>query len=138
MGYFSELDLKRQEEYKEQSYPSFEEQLLWRCEALKNRYRKMVMTDAPFSGEDRFSREDYLYAPIKYFETITDVFRAMEIAEEYAGLGHESESAKKTRETKKESSLPFVNIGVKGGYYDGYRFPDVFKKRHAKGPLPSA
>ena len=38
--------------------------------------------DAPASGDDYFTTDDYRYAPIHYFKTICDVWRAMEIAKE--------------------------------------------------------
>ena len=82
MGYFSELDLIAKEEYADPSYHGFEEQLLWRYEDLKDRYRELLDSGAPTSGDDYFNRDDYRYAPIEYFTTLTDVYRAMEIAKE--------------------------------------------------------
>ena len=82
MGYFSELDLTRKTEYVDRSYHGFEEQLLWRYEDLKNRYQELLNSDAPTSGDDYFSKDDYRYVPIEYFVTLADVYRAMEIAKE--------------------------------------------------------
>ena len=82
MGYFSGLDLIAKEEYSDQSYHGFEEQLLWRYEDLKDRYQALLNIDAPTSGDDYFSKDDYRYAPIEYFTTLADVYRAMEIAKE--------------------------------------------------------
>lgn len=82
MGYFSELDLTRKTEYVDRSYHGFEEQLLWRYEDLKNRYQALLNSDAPTSGDDYFSKDDYRYVPIEYFVTLADVYRAMEIAKE--------------------------------------------------------
>lgn len=82
MGYFSELDLIAKEEYADRSYHGFEEQLLWRYEDLKDRYRELLDSGAPTSGDDYFSKDDYRYAPIDYFTTLSDVYRAMEIARE--------------------------------------------------------
>ena len=82
MGYFSELDLTRKTEYVDRSYHGFEEQLLWRYEDLKNRYQALLNSDAPKSGDDYFSKDDYRYVPIEYFVTLADVYRAMEIAKE--------------------------------------------------------
>ena len=82
MGYFSELDLKIKEEYIDRSYSGFEKNLLWRYEDLKDRYLELLDIDAPTSGDDYFTTDDYRYAPIHYFETIRDVWRAMEIAKE--------------------------------------------------------
>ena len=52
MGYFSELDLIAKEEYADPSYHGFEEQLLWRYEDLKDRYRELLDSGAPTSGDD--------------------------------------------------------------------------------------
>lgn len=82
MGYFSELDITRKEEYADQSYHGFEDQLLWRYEDLRDRYFTLLDSDAPCIGDDYFSADDYRYAPIEYFETINDVYCAMEIAKE--------------------------------------------------------
>lgn len=82
MGYFSELDIAAREESVDRSYHGFEEQLLWRYEDLKDRYRELLNMDAPINGDDYFSRNDYRYAPVEYFTTVEDVYRAMEIAKE--------------------------------------------------------
>ena len=82
MGYFSELDLTKKEEYIDRSYHGFEEQLLWRYEDLRDRYFTLLDSDAPCASDVYFSRDDYRYAPIEYFETINDVYLAMEIAKE--------------------------------------------------------
>ena len=82
MGYFSELDLTRKTEYGDRSYHGFEDQLLWRYEDLKDRYLELLDIDAPISGDDCFTTDDYRYAPIYCFKTIRDVWRAMEIAKE--------------------------------------------------------
>ena len=82
MGYFSELDLTRKTEYGDRSYHGFEDQLLWRYEDLKDRYLELLDIDAPISGDDCFTTDDYRYAAIHCFKTIRDVWRAMEIAKE--------------------------------------------------------
>ena len=82
MGYFSKSDLTHKEKYIDQSYHGFEEQLLWRYEDLKDRYRELLDSDASVNGDDRFTRNDYRYYPISYFTTVEDVYRAMEIARE--------------------------------------------------------
>ena len=82
MGYFSGLDLIAKEEYSDQSYHGFEEQLLWRYEDLKDRYQALLNIDAPACGDDYFSKDDYRYAPIEYFTTLADVYHAMEFARE--------------------------------------------------------
>ena len=82
MGYFSELDLISRENYTDRSYHGFEEQLLWRYEDLKERYSLLSREGAPINGDDYFSKNDYRYAPIECFNTLSDVCRAMEIAKE--------------------------------------------------------
>ena len=82
MGYFSENQIAIQDKYSDQSYHGFEEQLRWRYEDLKDRYRELLDVDAPVCGDDYFTTDDYRYAPIQCFKTIRDVWRAMEIAKE--------------------------------------------------------
>ena len=80
MGYFSKLNLSMQENDIDRSYPSFEDQLLWRYEELKNRYMELMEVDAPIVGDDYFNSDDYRYAPVEYFKTLGDVYSAIEIA----------------------------------------------------------
>ena len=82
MGYFSELDLINRENYIDRSYHGFKEQLLWHYEDLKERYSLLSREGAPMHGDDYFSKNDYRYAPIECFNTLSDVYRAMEIAKE--------------------------------------------------------
>jgi hypothetical protein len=82
VGYFSELDLTRKTEYVDRSYHGFEEQLLWRYEDLKNRYQALLNSGAPTSDDNYFNKDDYRYASVDYFTTLSDVYRAMEIARE--------------------------------------------------------
>ena len=82
MEYFSELDLINRENYTDRSYHGFEEQLLWRYEDLKERYSLLSREGAPMHGDDYFSKNDYRYSPIDCFNTLSDVYRAMEIAKE--------------------------------------------------------
>ena len=82
MGYFSEFDLTNRENYIDRSYHGFEEQLLWRYEDLKERYSRLLRVNAPLHGDDYFSKNDYRYSPIDCFNTLSDVYRAMEIVKE--------------------------------------------------------
>ncbi|MBQ5390196.1 MAG: hypothetical protein IIU58_04735 [Clostridia bacterium] len=82
MGYFSENQIELQDEYSDQSYHGFEEQLRWRYENLRDRHRELLDVDAPACGDDYFSKDDYRYAPIEYFTTLADVYHAMGIAKE--------------------------------------------------------
>ena len=82
MGYFSELDLEMREMREYAGYASFEDQLCARYEDLKDRYLKMRYSDAPLVGENRYSRDDYRYAPVETFRTLSDVYSAMEVVKE--------------------------------------------------------
>ena len=82
MGCFSEFDLINRENYIDRSYHGFEEQLLWRYEDLKERYSRLLRVNAPVHGDDYFNKNDYRYSPIDCFNTLSDVYRAMEIAKE--------------------------------------------------------
>ena len=82
MGYFSEQQIIPPEKDKDQSYYGFEEQLIWRYDDLKERYFELLDMDAPRSGDDLFTPDDYRYAPIRCFKTLRDVWCAMEIAKE--------------------------------------------------------
>ncbi len=82
MGYFSENQIELQNKYSDQSYHGFEDQLLWRYEDLKDRYLELLDMDAPVSGDDCFTTDDYRYAPIECFATLADVYHAMEMAKE--------------------------------------------------------
>ena len=82
MGYFSEFDLINRENYIDRSYHGFEEQFLWRYEDLKERYSRLLRVNAPVHRDDYFSKNDYRYSPIDCFNTLSDVYRAMEIVKE--------------------------------------------------------
>ena len=82
MSYFSELDLEMKEDYTDRSYHGFEEQLLWRYEDLKERYSHLSREGAPINGDDYFTKNDYRYAPLECFNTLSDVYCAMEIVKE--------------------------------------------------------
>ena len=43
---------------------------------------ELLDIDAPVSGDDCFTMDDYRYAPIHCFKTIRDVWREMEVAKE--------------------------------------------------------
>ena len=82
MCYFSELDIRRKDEYADRSYYGTREQLLSRYEELKERYAELLRSDAACFCDERFGADDYRYAPIECFRSIEDVYRAMEIARE--------------------------------------------------------
>ena len=104
MGYFSEQNLKIQEEYIDRSYFAFEEQLLWRYEELKERYLALRETDEPIFGDDSLGTDDYRYAPMECLLTTDDVWRAMEIAkkdlEEKCGIIVQTEDGEEEEVTE--------------------------------------
>ena len=104
MGYFSENQIESQNKYLDRSYHGFEDQLLWRYEDLKDRYLELLDIDAPASSDDYFTTDEYRYAPIHYFKTIRDVWRAMEIVKEDLAekcdiIVHEDENIENKDET---------------------------------------
>jgi hypothetical protein len=116
MGYFSEFDLINRENYIDQSYHGFEEQLLCRYEDLKERYLCLSRANAPARGADYFSKNDYRYSPIDCFNTLSDVYRAMEIAkeelEEKCGIliDDEVNSNKAIDEEKEENQISLFEV----------------------------
>lgn len=70
------------DEYDDRSYPSYEDQLLMRYGDLTDRYADLKQSDAPVVGDDLLSIDDYRYAPVEYFRTLTDLERALELARE--------------------------------------------------------
>jgi hypothetical protein len=116
MGYFSELDLINRENYTDRSYHGFEEQLLWRYEDLKERYSLLSREGAPINGDDYFSKNDYRYAPLECFNTLSDVCRAMEIVkedlEEKCGIVIDDEANPKEAidEEKDENQISLLEV----------------------------
>ena len=100
MGYFSELDITLQEE----NYYEFKDLLIDRYEELKNRYFEMLDNDAPCSGENFYSKSEYLYSPIQHFDTIRDIYNAMEIIKEELNSRYDIEIDEKFSEEKNEES----------------------------------
>ena len=82
MGYFSQKNLKIQDEYKDLSYPDAKDQLLWRYKGLKDRYLELFDTNTPYSGDIHFTADDYRYAPIQYFRTPWEIHCAIEIVKD--------------------------------------------------------
>lgn len=100
MGYFSELDITLQEE----NHYEFKDLLIDRYEELKNRYFEMLDNDAPSSSENFYSKSEYLYSPIQHFDTICDIYSAMEIIKEELKSRYGIEIDKKSSEEKNEES----------------------------------
>ncbi|MBE6785880.1 MAG: hypothetical protein E7538_06610 [Ruminococcaceae bacterium] len=80
MGYFSDLAQKYIDFDYDRSYPSPEEQLLWRLDDLNYKLEELTEKDAPYRGWERLTDNDIRYAIPEYFENIADVERAIELA----------------------------------------------------------
>ena len=80
MGYFLDLAKNYIEYDFDRSYPSPEEQLFWRLDDLKYKLEELTEKDAPYRGWVRLTDNDIRYAIPEYFETISDVERAIELA----------------------------------------------------------
>ena len=80
MGYFLDLAKNYIEYDFDRSYPSPEEQLFWRLDDLKYKLEELTEKDAPYRGWERLTDNDIRYAIPEYFETISDVERAIELA----------------------------------------------------------
>ena len=80
MGYFSDLAQKHIDFDYDRSYPSPEEQILWRLDDLNYRLEELTEKDAPYRGWERLTDNDIRYAVPEYFESIADVERAIELA----------------------------------------------------------
>ena len=78
MGYFSDLAQKYIDFDYDRSYPSPEEQLLWRLDDLNYKLEELTKKDAPYRGWERLTDNDVRYAIPEYFENIADVERAIE------------------------------------------------------------
>ena len=80
MGYYSERQFDLNENIIDLSYYGFERQLLSRYQDLKDYYEELFDEGAPMHGDDFFTDDDYRYAPLKYFKTLHDVYRAITLA----------------------------------------------------------
>ena len=80
MGYFSDLAQKYIDFDYDRSYPSPEEQLLWRLDDLNYKLEELTEKDAPYRGWERLTDNDIRYAIPEYFENIADVESAIELA----------------------------------------------------------
>ena len=80
MGSFYDLAQKYIDFDYDRSYPSPEEQLLWRLDDLNYKLEELTEKDAPYRGWERLTDNDIRYAIPEYFENIADVERAIELA----------------------------------------------------------
>lgn len=80
MGYFSELAQKYIDYDFDRSYPSPEQQLLWRLDDLNDKLAELKRIDAPYRMWTRLSDDDIRYADPKYFDAIEVVEKAIEFS----------------------------------------------------------
>lgn len=80
MGYYSNLALERLECDCDKSYPTPEKQLLWRLDDLYDTLDFLVETGASYNSGTRLSDDDISYAVPNYFDNISDIERAIELA----------------------------------------------------------
>lgn len=80
MSYFSNLALEYEDIYENYSYPSPEEQLLWRLHDLYDVIDELKKGNAPYKNAYLLSDNDVRYAIPEYFGCILDVERAINLA----------------------------------------------------------
>ena len=80
MGYYSNLLLERMEIDYDMSYPTPEKQLLWRLDDLYDRLDALIGDGASYIGDSYLDDSDIRYALPNYFQNISDVERAIELA----------------------------------------------------------
>ena len=80
MGYFSELAQEYMDYDFDRSYPSPEQQLLWRLDDLNDKLAELKRLDAPYRTWTRLSDDDIRYANPEYFDHIEVVEKAIELA----------------------------------------------------------
>lgn len=80
MGFFSNFALEDMEYDFDRSYPSPEEQLLWRLDDLNAKLDELKASDSHFRDCTRLTDNDIRYAIPEYFDSIADVERAIELA----------------------------------------------------------
>ena len=80
MGYYSNLALECLELDYDRSYPTPEKQLLWRLDDLYDRLDFLTEAGASYNSRTRLSDDDIRYAVPNYFDNISDIERAIELA----------------------------------------------------------
>ena len=96
MGYFSNFE--REED---RSYPSPEQQLLWRLDDLKKQLEFLIEEGACYRSSIRLSDTDIRYVIPEDFDTISDVERAIMLVE------HDLEERYGIVDEQKEASIVF-------------------------------
>lgn len=80
MGYYSNLALERLEVDYDRSYPTPEKQLLFRLDDLYDRLNILAQIGDSYSDRTKLSDNDIRYAVPSYFNNISDVEKAIELA----------------------------------------------------------
>ena len=80
MGYFSELNLEMS--YEDHSYPTEEQQLMWRIDDLKDRLQELQEKGASYRSGYVYMDEDIKYALPEDLHCIYHVEKALEMAKQ--------------------------------------------------------
>ena len=80
MGYYFKLGQKHIDLGYDRSYPSPEEQLLWRLDELTYKKEELIKKGASHHGWGRLTDDDVRFAIPEYFDCTADVERAIELA----------------------------------------------------------
>ena len=80
MGYFSELNLDMS--YEDNSYPTEEQQLMWRIDDLKDRLQELQDKGASYRSGYIYMNEDIKYALPEDLHCIYHVEKALEMAKQ--------------------------------------------------------
>ena len=99
MSCFSELAQEYIDFDYDRSYPSPEEQLLWRLDDLNNKREELMVSDAPCRNQTRLTDDDIRYAAPSYFENIGHVERAIQLAIEDLKNKYEIDILNETNDT---------------------------------------
>lgn len=78
MGYFSNMAIDMCDG-KDHSYPSPEQQLLWRLDDLKDRLEELIAADCPYRSGYIYTEDDIRYALSEHLDDICKVERAIEL-----------------------------------------------------------
>ena len=80
MGYYFKLGKKYIDFGDDRSYPSPEEQLLWRLDELTYKKEELIEKGASYRGPNRLTEDDVRFFLPEYFKSVSDVERAIELA----------------------------------------------------------
>ena len=80
MGYFSEIAIKRNTYFNDDSWATHEQQLLWRCEDLQNRLEELKLQRASYSSSGCLTNDDFRLALPHCFGAVYDAEKALELA----------------------------------------------------------